>query len=162
MMAMRGFVLTVLLVCVAASAAGRVRGTRRVRAAEVTAAAVTAADVDTVMSPEVRLSGYDKPAGASREAVHVANSSGRHLLSVTLLIRYLDMQGRELHNARVEVPCDIADGDTGLVTWPSWDCQNSFYYARGRAPRRQATPYTVAMSVVSATAGPVAAVSEPE
>lgn len=109
---------------------------------------------DTIPTPDVRLSGYDKPVRTDRETIHVTNNTGRNILELTFDITYYDMQGRMLHNTTVTVSCDIAAGDTQMLTWPTWDRQYSFCYEQSRRPRapRTATLYTITATPVSALA----------
>ena len=130
--------------------ARRDRTTRHARTAATDAHA--AMHTDTIADPDIRLSGYDKPATASREAIHVTNLTGVHVSEITVDIRYIDAQGRTLHTAVVSLACDLPPGETDLVTWPSWDRQQSFYYTLSRKPsgRRAATPYSIEAKVVNA------------
>lgn len=144
--------LIVSMTAMIAVAGRRDRTTRHARAAA--ADALTAIHTDTIADPDIRLSGYDKPATASREAIHVTNLTDRHITGLTVDIRYIDAQGRTLHTATVSLACDLPPGETDLVTWPSWDRQQSFYYTLSRKPsgRRMATPYSIEAKVVNAIA----------
>ena len=142
--------LIVSVTAVSAVAARRDRTTRHARTA--VADVLAAIHTDTITDPDIRLSGYDKPATASREAIHVTNLTDGHVTEITVDIRYIDAQGRTLHTATVSLACDLPPGETDLVTWPSWDRQQSFYYTLSRKPsgRRAATPYSIEAKVVNA------------
>ena len=147
--------IAAITLAVALTVTGRDRTTRRIKGV-ATALTPQATPDDTITAPALRLSGYDKPATATREAMHITNLTGRHLASVTLTLRYLDMEGRTLHTRDITLTCDIPACDTSLVTWPSWDTQRSFRYhlSRPSSPRRPATPYTIHATPLSATARP--------
>lgn len=104
---------------------------------------------DSVTAPDriaslIRLSGYDKPISASREAMHVSNlSDSLKVVGIVLAVEYLDTKGRELHRRTVTLYDIIDPGHTELVTFPTWDVQRSFYYILSAKPRRQATPYDI-------------------
>jgi len=92
----------------------------------------------------LHLTGYDKPVSASRETMHVSNTSDS--LTVTgmnIEIRYLDKRGRELHRRDISIYNTVEPGCTELISFPSWDIQRSFYYMLSIKPRRQATPYDI-------------------
>ena len=96
------------------------------------------------------LSGYDKPLRASHEVLFVSNATGRDVVSVCLDVVYEDMQGRQLHRRRCDVPADVPAGETRQIIMPTWDRQRSFYYKGSTRPKRtEATAYEVRCSVVS-------------
>lgn len=96
------------------------------------------------ISDIVRLSGYDKPATASRETLHLTNlSDSLTITSIKLHLQYLDTQGRELHQREIEIYQPISPGHTELISFPTWDIQRSFHYIRSPKPRRQSTPYDI-------------------
>lgn len=103
----------------------------------------------------VRLSGYDKPVTASRESMHLTNlSDSLTITGISFELRYLDKAGRELHRRDVTINNTIAPGRTELVTFPTWDIQRTFYYILSPRPRRQATPYDIALTLHTVTVTP--------
>ncbi|MCI9285566.1 MAG: hypothetical protein HFJ91_07195 [Muribaculaceae bacterium] len=110
---------------------------------------------DSILLPPdtlIELSGYDKPLRSRRETMLVTNRLGSHVTSLTVTITYLDLQGRQLHEATVDIPADIPPGATRMVSFPSWDRQLSYYYHLGQHPRTpNVTPYTVTCVVRSVT-----------
>lgn len=148
--------LLALVVVLPLMADNTLRG-RRLRPASTASApsAPTATPVDTVRFPAdtlVELSGYDKPLRSRRESLLVTNRLPSPLTSLVISITYRDLQGRELHSADVEVRSYIPAGSTRLVSFPSWDCQQSYYYHLGQRPRTSGvTPYTVSCVVKAVT-----------
>ncbi|MDE6801235.1 MAG: hypothetical protein K2J06_00525 [Muribaculaceae bacterium] len=108
--------------------------------------------ITTRLDSLIALAGYDKPLTASRETLHVTNlSADRTIESVTLEITYLDRHNRQLHKRQATLKLRLAPGETTLAGFPTWDTQRSFYYILSVKPRRQATPYSVAITPISAT-----------
>ncbi|MDE5607554.1 MAG: hypothetical protein K2I64_01320 [Muribaculaceae bacterium] len=103
----------------------------------------------------IAMAGYDKPLTAARETLHLTNLSATDTItSVTLEITYLDRQNRQLHKRQVALNVMLPPGETTLAGFPTWDSQRSFYYILSVKPRRQATPYSVAITPLSATVTP--------
>lgn len=121
-----------------------------------TASPESTAPIDTVNNPSTStlvLTGYDKPLRSTTESMFIKNLTGRHILSVTLHLEYLDMSGRQLHLRDVTIPCDIPPGQTRQITFRSWDRQKSFVYHRSQRPRRaDYSPYKINASVSTYTA----------
>lgn len=132
--------------------AGRRVTTRRALKAAETAPADTTVLVTVVAEEgELTASGYDKPRRTTRESMLITNNGLRAVRGVVLSITYNDLQGRMLHHARVRLNCLIAPGETKMVTWRSWDRQESYYYHRSRKGSRYstATPYDILCSIDS-------------
>ena len=153
--------LTLLLCLTAALAVTAQRqrttmtGRLRVQPVATDTAAVTADTITAGLDNIVRLSGYDKPISASRETLHATNlSDSLTITGMTLEIFYLDNAGRELHRRTVMLHNTIHPATTELVSFPTWDLQRSFYYRRSVAPRRQATPYDVKVTILNIIALP--------
>lgn len=114
-------------------------------------ATVTAPDtipIDSLTAPDgkspIRLSGYDKPLRSSRESLFITNNTSRDIDGIVLSIDYFDASGRKLHSRAVTVRCDLPQGQTRKIDFPSWDTQQSFYYKLSPKPRRDgATPYDI-------------------
>lgn len=102
---------------------------------------------DTISTPAaslVVLSGYDKPLRATVETMFVTNRLPSDIVSLSLRITYLDMDGHQLHERDVEVRNVVPAGATRQIKVRSWDSQKSFYYHKGQRPRVDAvTPYEV-------------------
>lgn len=95
------------------------------------------------------LAGYDKPLRSRYETLLVTNNSTIEVDSLLLTIGYTDLQGRELHKRSVWVEANITPGSTRQCSFRSWDIQMSYVYRHSVKPRRQHTPYDVAISVDS-------------
>ncbi len=106
-------------------------------------------EVTVGLDSAVRIAGYDKNRESTRESLFLSNTGTTAIRSITFVINYLDMEGRQLHKRRVTVPCLVPSGETRRLEFKSWDTQNSFYYHRSRVPKRtQATPYDVTIQPV--------------
>lgn len=108
---------------------------------------------DTIIAPAdtlVELSGYDKPLRSTRETMLVTNRLPRAITSLTLTITYLDLEGRELHQVTRTLNDYIPSGATRMVSFRSWDRQQSYWYHLGRPSRTPGTtPYTIRARVDS-------------
>lgn len=128
--------------------------TRRGLKVEQTIHAVKAEACDTLVGPDsaqVRLSGYDKPQRSTTESLFVSNLSERRLRRLSLTVTYTDMQGRQLHAARVSLPCDIPAGETRRLYWRAWDRQQSMCYRLSvRSRQSRAAIYNISCSLDSA------------
>lgn len=94
------------------------------------------------------LAGYDKKATSATESLFVTNNSGADVEQMTISITYYDLRGRQLHAREVTSDTRVPRGETRKLDFPSWDKQKSFYYHKSGAPRRAATPYDVATTIV--------------
>lgn len=106
-------------------------------------------ELDTLRLPGdlVSVSGYEKPLMSRRESFHLTNASEYDIVELTAVISYLDFQDKELHKREVNIIADVPAGSTRLLTFPSWDTQNMFYFDGGPVPRRQAYPYHIALTI---------------
>ena len=95
----------------------------------------------------IEISGYDKPLNSNKETFFVSNRGEATIVSIGITLNYFDSQERQLHKTTKTIHCSIPPGETRLLSIPSWDKQNSFYYHRSAQPRRQATPYSVTHSI---------------
>lgn len=102
---------------------------------------------DTVFIPareDVQLSGYDKPLRTNRETILVTNSTPRTVGGLSVTIKYMDMQGRQLHERTDTLRADVPPGETRMLRLATWDTQHSYYYHRGQQPRTaNVTPYDI-------------------
>lgn len=103
------------------------------------------ADTVSVDSGDILFSGYDKTLRSRKESVFVTNHSGHDACSISFEIEYRDMNGRQLHRECHSIDCDLPDGQTRLLVFPSWDKQQVWYYYLSRPARTsaQGTPYKV-------------------
>ena len=147
--------LTAALAVIAQRQRTTMTGRLRTQPVATDTAAIIADTITAGLDNIVRLSGYDKPISASRETLHATNlSNSLTITGMTLEISYLDNTGRELHRRTVTLHDTIQAATTELVSFPTWDLQRSFYYRRSVAPRRQATPYDVKVTILSIAASP--------
>lgn len=108
---------------------------------------------DTIRNPAglIEIYGYDKPLNSGKETFHATNNSDLSINTITVDITYFDYLHRELHRRTATVRHDIPPGATRLLSLPSWDVQNSFYYIHGPTPRRKAFPFDVTIEVLEIT-----------
>lgn len=105
---------------------------------------------DTLHTCRVKLYGYDKTREATHESIFATNHDTMPLTRLTIMIDYRTTDGRQLHRRKVDINCSIPAGETRRLDFPTWDRQHTFYYHRSPAPKRaQATPYTVACTVIA-------------
>lgn len=97
----------------------------------------------------IRFYGYDKTANSSMESFFMVNGCEFKLTRLALEIVYFDLQGRQLHQRLVEFDCSLPPHQTRRKDIKSWDIQKSFYYHQSAKPRRQATPFDVAIRIKS-------------
>ena len=98
-------------------------------------------------------SGYDKTLRSHSETVFAFNNSTDTITAMTLSVTYTDIQDRQLHTRRVTVRQTIPPGERRMLTYPSWDRQNSYYYYRsepGRVRYQAVTPYKINISTIRA------------
>ena len=63
---------------------------------------------------------------------------------------YFDMNGRMLHRRSLRLPEVLPPQQTRMLTFPSWDTQNTYrYHLSAPAPRSAAVPYKVTVKVDS-------------
>ncbi len=103
--------------------------------------------------PAIRFYGFDKTVGSSLESFFIVNGLNDCIKGMEILITYFDMQGRQLHKRTVNIECDIPAGETKRTDTKSWDTQKSFYFYQSVKPKRQATPFTVKLDLLSLTLG---------
>lgn len=115
----------------------------------------TRAVSDTVCpdSGMIVAAGFEKVLRSSRESVFITNNTSRPLEALKLDITYKDMRGRMLHRNAMWVEAEIPAGETRMVSFPSFDRQNLFYYHLSPLPSRasRATPFTVGIEVALIT-----------
>jgi hypothetical protein len=140
--------LTAALLLPLAASPRRQRTTRRPLDNAATTPA-TLLDTIAIAPTAVKLAGYDKPMNARAETVFATNTTADDITAMRLTLRYTDLSGRQLHRRSLWIRTDIPAGETRLLSWPTWDRQQSFYYRLSRKPRAQSTPYDVEARVDS-------------
>ncbi|MCM1521650.1 MAG: hypothetical protein NC039_03235 [Muribaculaceae bacterium] len=113
---------------------------------------------DTLRAPRceaVTLAGYDKPLRASRETFLASNGLDVPITAIGIEIRYCDLDGRTLHERRVNCHAIIPAGGTRLISFRSWDANRSFFYCHGPSPRVSGViPYDIVAKVVYVVSEP--------
>lgn len=147
----RAIIVVFLALLTSVTTAEGQKTTRRgLKAAEQTAVTDDSLGIqsDTIRNPVdiLTASGYDKPLTSRKESLHLTNNGDARIVAVGLTITYTDFRGTELHKRTVNLKCDVPPHATRLVTFPSWDVQNSFYYEGSTKPRRQAYPYGITLT----------------
>lgn len=107
--------------------------------------------VDTaVYADRIVVSGYEKTVSDANESFFVTNNTPFHLSHLTLKFHYSYADsGEMLHEEVYEVACDIPSGATRQLLVRSFDRQHKLYYAKGRQPRRAATPFLLKYELLS-------------
>lgn len=155
-------IISVCLLMSAAIADARRQTTSRTRLKATTEAPAATAVNDITVSDtlvndiqDISIAGYDKPTTATKETFFVVNNTGRTLTELTVTFTYLDMQGRQLHQATHTVRCDIPPHSTRMLAVPSWDRQRSFHYRLSATGRKASTPYEVTHRIERVIASPL-------
>ncbi|MCH5247863.1 MAG: hypothetical protein J1E99_06860 [Muribaculaceae bacterium] len=106
-------------------------------------------ELDTIRYPgdNLSLSGYEKPLRSRKETLHVTNNLPFDIVELQFNIIYVDYKGEELHSRKVKLIQNLPAFATQLVSFPTWDIQNRFYYRNGPVPKSDAYPYDIMMSV---------------
>ncbi len=99
--------------------------------------------------PGIRFYGFDKIVTSTIESCFITNRLPDDIKGLEMQITYFDMQGRQLHKRNVEIKCDIPSGETKRTDFKSWDTQKSFYFHQSVKPKRQATPFSVKIDLLS-------------
>lgn len=92
--------------------------------------------------------GFDKPVSELREIFFVTNNTTLHISRLQFKLRYTDINGNMLHERTELIDCDIPKGATRQLTIQSFDRQRSFYYYLSKKPKKQATPFKVALQLL--------------
>lgn len=108
-------------------------------------------EFDEKIKPAIRFYGFDKTATSNLESFFISNSLDSEISGMEIQITYFDMQGRQLHKRKVCIDCSIPAGETMRTDIKSWDTQKSFYFHKSAKPKRQATPFTVKIELLSIT-----------
>lgn len=153
--------LAAVAICAAPRSVRTTRTPLKINASRTPAAgraALPAVDTIAAMPEAVKVSGYDKPLGASHETAFITNRSGRNIEAISVTLNYSDLSGRQLHSVRRTIRCDVPHGETRQARWRSWDVNRSFYYRLSRRPRTSGfTPYDVTCLVDTLFVSPLPA-----
>ena len=97
----------------------------------------------------ITFSGYSKTVNDANETFFVTNETPFHLSRLCVKFTYSMPEGEMLHEEIYEINCDIPAAATRQVAIRSFDRQHNFYYHLGKKPKRSATPFTVAYTLLS-------------
>lgn len=149
---MKRLPLILLLLIVAVAAQGKKTRTthsgRLQRAEQSVTATVDVVPAIIPDSGDIILAGYDKPLRTRRETVLATNHRAHAVDSLFLTIRYIDADGRQLHERTVAIGQTIPAGETRQLQFPTWDVQQSYYYYLSTPPRA-GIPYRILARVDS-------------
>ncbi len=101
--------------------------------------------------PAIRFYGFDKTVTSNMESFFISNSLDDEITAMEIQITYFDMQGRQLHKRTVPLKVNVPPHETIRTDTKSWDTQKSFYFHQSVKPKRQATPFTVKIDLLSLT-----------
>ena len=99
--------------------------------------------------PAIRFYGFDKTLGSTMESFFISNGLDYEIKGMEIQITYSDMKGRQLHKRNVSLECVIPPKETMRTDIKSWDTQKSFYFHQSAKPKRQATPFTAKIELIS-------------
>lgn len=111
---------------------------------------------DTLFA-KVRFAGYDKPSSSSTESFFVTNLTSSDFTGIEVDIKYLQPDGRQLHQRHQLISINLPSGETRKVDLPTWDRQNSFIYYLSIPGRKTASPYKVHITPTAIYLGPTSA-----
>lgn len=97
----------------------------------------------------ITFSGYSKTVNDANETFFVTNETPFHLSRLCVKFTYSMPEGEMLHEEIYEINCDIPAATTRQISIRSFDRQHNFYYHLGKKPKRSATPFTVAYTLLS-------------
>ena len=142
-----------VLGCAFDTAARRQRTTRQGLKERIQFGHATGDTLALTSDSVIIFSGYDKTLRSHSETVFAFNNSTDTITSMLLSVTYTDIHDRQLHTRRVTVRQTIPPGERRMLTYSSWDRQNSYYYYRsepGRVRYQAVTPYKVNISTIRA------------
>lgn len=135
-----------IFACAVGSYARRQRTTRQGLKERIEYTAGRTDTLELTSDTLVTFSGYDKTLRSRSESILALNNSTDTIVSLTIEITYKDMQGRQIHRRRVTSRQVIPPSERRMLTFASWDKQNSYYYFRsepGRVRYQSVMPYQV-------------------
>ncbi|MDE6633071.1 MAG: hypothetical protein K2K23_08745 [Muribaculaceae bacterium] len=104
--------------------------------------------------PAIRFYGFDKTVTSSMESFFISNSLDSEIQEPEIEITYFDMQGRQLHKRNVYLDTTVPPHETVRTDIKTWDTQKSFYFHKSVKPKRQATPFSVKITLLSLKINP--------
>ena len=144
---MRPSVVIFILVVLALNCSAQRTTRKNLKLKEVADTTIVCDTLRNINTNIIEISGYDKPLNSKKETFFATNRGESTIVSIGITLNYFDNQKRQLHKVSKTINCSIPPSETRLLSIPSWDKQNSFYYHRSVQPRRQATPYSVTHSI---------------
>ncbi len=104
--------------------------------------------VDKIL-PAIRFYGFDKTVGSNVESFFISSALDKEISGMEIQITYYDMHGRQLHKRLIPLSVKIPPQETIRTDTKSWDTQKSFYFYQSVKPKRQATPFSVKIDLLS-------------
>ncbi len=144
-------ILTIVIALISASAQNYSRPINR-RAVTAVEVKTPEAINDTIVpsTDSISVAGFEKTLRNMYETMFITNRTSRPVIGMTLQIDYLDMTGRQLHQAIHDISTDIPAGETRRIEVRAFDRSALFYYHLSPKPTRaaQATPFDVKVKVL--------------
>lgn len=97
----------------------------------------------------ITFSGYSKTLNDANETFFVTNETPFHISRLCVKFTYSMPDGTMIHEEFHDINCDIPAAATRQISVRSFDRQHNFYYHLGKKPKRSATPYKVAYTLLS-------------
>ncbi len=97
----------------------------------------------------ITFSGYSKTLNDANETFFVTNETPFHISRLCVKFTYSMPDGTMIHEEFHDINCDIPAAATRQISVRSFDRQHNFYYYLGKKPKRSATPYKVAYTLLS-------------
>lgn len=97
----------------------------------------------------ITFSGYSKALNDANETFFVTNETPFHISRLCVKFTYSTPDGTMIHEEFHDINCDIPAAATRQISVRSFDRQHNFYYYLGKKPKRSATPYKVAYTLLS-------------
>lgn len=97
----------------------------------------------------ITFSGYSKTLNDANETFFVTNETPFHISRLCVKFTYSMPDGTMIHEEFHDINCDIPAAATRQISVRSFDRQHNFYYYLGKKPKRSATPYNVAYTLLS-------------
>lgn len=104
--------------------------------------------VDKIL-PSIRFYGFDKTVTSSMESFFISNALDSEIIGMEIQITYFDMQGRQLHKRNIPLDIKVPPHEIIRTDIKTWDTQKSFYFHKSVKPKRQATPFSVKITLLS-------------
>ncbi|MDE7421376.1 MAG: hypothetical protein K2N35_14350 [Muribaculaceae bacterium] len=101
--------------------------------------------------PSIRFYGFDKTVTSNLESFFISNALDSEISGMEIQLTYFDMKGRQLHKRTATLNVKVPPHETLRTDIKTWDTQKSFYYHKSAKPKRQATPFSVKIDLLSLT-----------